>query len=153
MLVKSKVFCLGKLIYIVPIIISILASQKCFADPLDSITIDPNAQIALRQNTTVSAGQSKCSAAYAKESGLLEIDFAVEPSNAQLGMLVLDSQQVQALDQGQQFQGAPLLRLMISGVASQSTMLPQSGQFWLCFVNNGNTDVNVEIRASFRPVD
>ncbi|MDE2236073.1 MAG: hypothetical protein KGK44_11100 [Gammaproteobacteria bacterium] len=135
------------------ILLTSALAQIVQADPLDSITMDPNAEIALRQNTAVTAGQSKCSAAYAKTSGMLSIDFAVEPSGSQIGMLVLNTQQVNQLNQGQNFTGEPLLKLMISGVASQTVLLPDSGQYWVCFVNTGNSEVDLEVRAEFRSTE
>lgn len=136
-----------------PVLLLVLWAQATRADPLDSIAIDPNAQIALRQNVTITAGQTKCSSAYAEGPGMFAIDFAVEPDGAQLGLLLLDSQQVQELNQGQGLTGTPLIRLMISGVASDTTMLPQAGSYWVCFVNRGDADIDLELRASFRPVN
>lgn len=139
---------------VVLIVILVLLGHNAFAaDPLDSIAIDPNAQIALRQNVTITSGQTKCSSAYAKDPGMFAIDFAVQPDGAQLGLLLLDSQQVQQLNQGSGLTGTPLIKLMISGVASDTAMLPQAGMYWVCFVNTGNADVSLEVRASFRPVN
>lgn len=145
---------LPKLVLVGALMTLALLGRNVFADdPLDSIAIDPNAQIALRQNVTITAGQTKCSSAYAKDPGMFAIDFAVQPDGAQLGLLLLDGQQVQELNQGNGLTGTPLIRLMISGVASDTAMLPQAGMYWVCFVNRGNSDIDLEVRASFRPVN
>lgn len=145
---------LPKLMLAAALMTLVLLGCNVFADdPLGSIAIDPNAQVALRQNVTITAGQTKCSSAYARDPGMFAIDFAVQPDGAQLGLLLLDGQQVQELNQGNSLTGSPLIRLMISGIASDTAMLPQAGMYWVCFVNRGNADIELEVRASFRPVD
>ena len=136
------------------VIVAVSMGRAVWADdPLDSIALDPNAQIALQQTVSIAPGQTKCSAAYAKSQGMFEVDFAVSPDSSQLGMILLNSQQVQEVNTSEPITGSPLIRTTISGVASDTTMLPQAGQYWLCFRNSGGDDIQVEIRASFRAVN
>ncbi len=96
------------------LVVAIFCITPAFGQ-LGSIPIDPRAQI-LQPEQTISVPASAGSGAHVSVPGhgVFSIDFAVEPGK-QLLLMVITNEQYNAILQGRQAGGNPLMRINISG--------------------------------------
>lgn len=117
---------------------------------LSSIPIDPNARI-LQQGTVIVPANAGSSAVVAVPStGIFSIDFAVQPGQQLLLMLLTDAQ-YKAILAGQTPQGNPLIRQTVSGVASVNYTL-DAGVYDIFFISSSPNGIQVTYRGSWRPL-
>ncbi len=136
---------------VAPILVMMVIAGKAVGQTdLSSIPIDPNAKI-LQQGTVVVPANAGSSATIAVPGrGIFSIDFAVQPGNQLLLMLLTDAQ-YKAILAGQQAQGNPLIRQYINGVASVNYTL-DPGVYDIFFLSSSPTGIQVTYRGSWRPL-
>jgi hypothetical protein len=119
------------------------------AGQLDSIPIDPRAQVLQpEQTTSVPANGGSGAHVIVPGRGVFAVDFAVEP-NKQLLLMVVTNDQYNAILAGRQPSGAPLMRVTINGTASQ-TILLERGQYYVFLGNSASTSTRITYRATWR---
>jgi hypothetical protein len=117
---------------------------------LSSIPLDPAARI-LQQGTVVVPANAGSSAVVSVPGrGIFSIDFAVQPGQQLLLMLLTDAQ-YKAVLAGQTPQGDPLIKQYVSGVASVNYTL-DPGVYDIFFISSAPTGIQVTYRGTWRPL-
>jgi hypothetical protein len=134
-----------------PILVMFVIAAKVVGQAeLSSIPLDPNAKILQQGKAVVPANAGSSAVVAVPGRGIFSIDFAVQPGNQLLLMLLTDAQ-YKAILAGQQPQGNPLIRQYINGVASVNYTL-DPGVYDIFFLSSSPTDIQVTYRGTWRPL-
>jgi len=117
---------------------------------LSSIPLDPAAKILQQGRVVVPANAGSSATVSVPGRGIFSIDFAVQPGNTLLLMLLTDAQ-YKAVLAGQQAQGNPLIKQYVNGVASVNYTL-DPGVYDIFFISSSATGIQVVYRGTWRPL-
>ncbi len=117
---------------------------------MSSIPLSPQAQILQPEQTiSVPAGAGSGAHISVPGHGVFSIDFSVQ-GGRQLLLMVLTNQQYSAIAAGRQASGNPLVRVTISGTASQTIVL-EPGEYFIFLGNDATTNTQITYRATWQP--
>jgi len=117
---------------------------------LSSIPLDPAARILQQGRVVVPANAGSSATVSVPGRGIFSIDFAVQPGNTLLLMLLTDAQYKTVLA-GQTPQGNPLIKQNVDGVASVNYTL-DPGVYDIFFISSSPTGIQVVYRGTWRPL-
>lgn len=137
------VYWLGALIFVATCPIA------AWAEPLDSIQLQPGATV-LQSHTGAVSANGLGSNLFLPHDGLFIFDHAVE-SGKELSITLITGEQYKQVSTGKKISGKPVWKISIRGEGSQSVSL-KKGEYFL-FVGRGEKGVSetqISLRVSFQ---
>jgi len=118
------------------------------AGSLDSIPMDPSERVVLYQSFTISSSGS-ASNLHLPTRSLVSFDVSVE-SGKRLLLMVITDEQYQAVSAGEQAQGPPMLRTIVSGVDTEAVVLDPGDYTVALIAQDGQPYTQAAMRARAR---
>ncbi|MGA7710778.1 MAG: hypothetical protein WCA81_02675 [Rhizomicrobium sp.] len=114
-------------------------------DPFDSIPVGPSERVLLDQPFTV-PGSGATSNLYVPERASVSLDYSIEPGKRLL-LMVITEEQFAAVSAGEQATGEPPMKIIVSGVGTQTIVLDRGTYTVALIAQDGQQSTEVAIRA------